>query len=259
MRPTPGPRRALALLAMLGIGCAAQAAPPPDTLLELPGGAGIARLSHPDRPAPGWPVVIMLPDRGGADGRADSYIDTLLARGIAALELGYGPDLDWLTDPAGPAAAAALAAAIEALVSHGHAAVRIGVLGFGAGGRMALAHGGGQPAVALYARCARLPPPAASRALLLQGALDQDGCDALPRREGLALRIIAEAGHGWDVPGAYGTTQAVLLEDPAGGARLRGGPDPAAMAEAAALAADWLEHCLERRVVLLSDPRPFPR
>jgi dienelactone hydrolase len=234
---------------------AAHAAPPPDTLLQLPGGTGIARLAEPDRPAPGRPVVIIIPDVDGADGRADSYTDTFIARGIAVLELGYGPDLDWLTDAAAPGAREAVVAAIEALVSQGREAARIGLLGFGMGGRIALAYGEEQPAVALYPRCVALRTPAAARALIVQGARDQAGCAALPPRSGLSLHIVPDAGHGWDVPGAYGTTLGVLLVDPAGGPRLRGGPDLRAMAEVAAVAADWLEEHWRARLTALLPPK----
>jgi hypothetical protein len=239
--------RTLTMLVTLGFGTAL-AAPPSEHIVELVGPVGVARLSLPDRPAPGRPVVVLVPDAPGADGRADVYVDTLLARGIATLELGLGPDTEWLADPTGPQAREALSTAIEFLVLDGHLPSRIGLLGFGLGGRAALAHAGPQPVAALYACCVGLPTHGADRALVLQGGRDLAGCDALPRGGRLDLQVIPDAGHGWDIPGAYTATPAMLVPDPAGGPRLRAAPDLHAMVTAADVAVGWLERCLNQEL-----------
>ena len=78
--------------------------------------------------------------------------------------------------------------------------------------------------------------------LLLQGAAAAQGCDALPARPALTVRLLAGAGNGWDAPGAVWPMPGPLLPDPAGGgARLRAKADLEVTLRAAKTAADWFE------------------
>jgi dienelactone hydrolase len=223
-------RHALLPLLLLALPAAAQERPA--ALLDLPGPAGLARLVAPE--AAGAPLVILLPDALGEDGRSEAYVDSLLARGIATLALGLGDEPDAAV-PFGPAR--------DWAVARGHDA--IGVLGFGLGGRIALAEAEGLPAAALYPGCRDLPAAEAGPALVLQGADAAAGCERLP--PGLTLRLLPGAGHGWDAPGAFWPSPGPLLPDPAGGPRLRARFDPDTTLTAAEAVADWFEHHLAPR------------
>jgi dienelactone hydrolase len=222
------------LLQLLLLASPAAAGEVPAEFIRLPEPAGLARLVRPA--APGAPLVVILPDALGEDGRSEAYVDSLLARGIATLALGLVEDADSSMagqEPALSPAAVPVARAWAAAEGFGPT----GLLGFGLGGRAALA--GGLPAVALYAGCESLSAPAAP-ALLLQGADAAAACDTVP--SGLTLRLIPGAGHGWDAPGALWPSPGPLLPDPAGGPRrLRARADLAVTLEAAETAADWFE------------------
>jgi dienelactone hydrolase len=225
----------LLLLALAGPATAER----PAALHRLPEPAGLARLVLPEGTVWGG-LVILLPDALGEDGRSEPYVDSLLARGIATLALGLGQD-----QAAGPAedpAATPQAArtAIDWAETAGFAPSRIGLLGFGLGGRAALAAAGGLPAVALYPGCPGLALPG-SPALVLVGEAAAAGCAALPVPPGVTLRLIPGAGHGWDAPGAMWPSPGPLLPDPAGGPRLRASADHAVTLLAAEAAADWFE------------------
>ncbi|AWV21490.1 Hypothetical protein RADP37_05272 [Roseomonas mucosa] len=234
-------RAALLLAAVLALTAAAPAsAQVAVEIVALPAPAGLARLLRPVGAAHP-PLVILLPEAAGADGRDEAYADALLARGIATLTLGLGEGdevsgagLDAGTRPG--AAAAAQGWADRA----GFDRAAIGVVGFGLGGRRALAEAAGGPVVALYPRCHNLPWPATWPVLILQGALDADGCGALAERPGISLRLLPDAGHGWDVPAGSRPGAPALLPDPAGGERLPAVHDPEATGMAAVLLADWL-------------------
>jgi dienelactone hydrolase len=229
------------ILAALCLFAAPAFAETPATLLRLAEPAGLRRLVRPTEPSDA-PLVVMLPDALGEDGRSDPYVDSLLARGIASLVLGLGDDKDVAvasTDPAADAAAIAPASAWAA--EAGIATSRIGVLGFGLGGRAALA--ADLPAAALYPRCAALAVTA-TPALILQGAAAAEGCDALALPEDAALRLVPDAGHGWDANGAIWPTPGPMIPDPAGGPRLRATMDPRATLFAAEAVADWFEEIL---------------
>ncbi len=172
---------------------------PPPEHPELPRPAGLARLV---RPAEGtaMPLVILLPDALGEDGRAEPYVDSLLVRGIATLALGLDDPRDEPSDPA--ATPEAVAPALAWAAENGFAVGSTGLLGFGLGGRAVLAAASGRPAVALYPGCAALRLPEEGPALVLQGGDAADVCATLPTRPGLEIRAIPGAGHGWDVPGA---------------------------------------------------------
>jgi dienelactone hydrolase len=227
----------LPLLALLGPPAAAQE--PPPELIRLPPPVGVAQLLRPSATAS--LLVILLPDALGSDRREDAYRDALWVRGIATLLLGLGEDRELPDKDVEPAAAPEAAqAALAWARAEGFSAV--GLLGFGLGGRGALAAGAEVPAVALYPRCRGLPAPAAP-ALVIQGGEDPEGCAALP--PGVTLRLLPGVGHAWDAPGATWPEAGPVLPDPAGGGdRLRARADLAAMQTAATEAAEWLATAL---------------
>lgn len=213
-------------------------------IVALPAPAGAARLLRPAG-VPQAPLVILLPEAAGDDGRDEAYVELLLARGIATLTLGlgegdemHGAGLDAATRPGAPAAA------IRWARHAGFAAAGIGMVGFGLGGRSALAEAAGEPVAALYPRCHDLPLPPAGPVLILQGALDAVGCETIANRPGILLRLLPDAGHGWDVPAGSRPGAPALLPDPVGTARLPALHDPEATGMAAALLADWLSQRL---------------
>ena len=197
---------------------------PRDTpaLLTLPVGTG----PHP--------LVLLLHDELGPDGRGSRLAAALAAAGIATLQ----PDL-WLArglTPEAPDPAPADARAIlpEVFAALDHAAMdarvdprRIGVAGFGIGGRAALLAraeawgaaqlGGFGPRfaahAALYPDCALLR--AERRTLALQGrrrshalllAAGQDSGDAAAECAAAAPPLPVETldtTHAWDLPGAH--------------------------------------------------------
>lgn len=228
-------RAALVLISLLA---AWPALAQPTALLRLPPPAGMGQLLLPDGTAP--PLVILLPDTLGADRREDAYRDALWARGVATLLLGLGEDREVFEAPVEPAASAE-AARLAIAWGRAEGFGAIGLLGFGLGGRGALAAGAEVPVVALYPRCPGLPAPAAP-ALVIQGAEDAEGCAALP--PGVTLRLLPGVAHGWDAPGAMWPGTSVVLPDPAGGERLRVRADPAATQTAATEAAEWLAAAL---------------
>jgi dienelactone hydrolase len=116
-------------------------------------------------------------------------------------------------------------------------------MGFGLGGRAALAGAGGLPAVALYPGCANLPVPGGP-ALVLQGAEEAATCGEVVAGTEMALRLLPGAGHGWDAPGAIWPSPGPLLPDPAGGPRRQARADHAVTLLAAEAAADWFEALL---------------
>lgn len=230
------------ILSLLGVLAAAPAwGETPAELIPLPEPAGLGRLVRPAGPA-GAPLVIMLPDALGEDGRAEPYVDSLLARGIASLVLGLGEDLDALPSPVDPAASpAAIEPAMNWARAAGFLPGQVFVMGFGLGGRAALAGADAQPAVALYPGCGGLALPSQGPALVLQGAEVAEGCAALRGRPGLDLRLLPGAGHAWDAPGAIWPSPGPMLPDPADGTRRQAHADPAVTLAAAELVADWVE------------------
>jgi dienelactone hydrolase len=224
-------------------GTAALAQELPADLHRLPEPAGLARLVRPGgSQAP--PLVILLPDALGEDGRSEPYVDSLLSRGIAALVLGLGEGQDGFVSATEPAATpAAVAPALAWAAEHGFAPAKIGVMGFGLGGRAALAAAPAHAAVALYPRCPGLDAKP-GRALVLQGAMATEGCDAQALPEGVVLHSLPGAFHGWDTPGAIWPTPGPMVPDPAGGPRLRAVTDLAATLTAAESVADWFEDIL---------------
>ena len=210
---------------------------------QLPEPVGVARLVMPDG-ATAPPLVVVLPDALGEDGRAEHYVNSLLARGIATLVLGLGEDIDASPSPVEPTASPA-AATTAVGWADGAGFGPIGLLGFGLGGRAALVSAEGLPAAALYPGCdAPALPAQVGAALIVQGALESGGCDDLPPRAGIEMRLLPGAGHGWDVPGAIWSQAGLLLADPAGGGFLRTRADHDATLAASEAVADWFEQRL---------------
>lgn len=232
-----------ALLPLLLLAVPAAAGETPAELIRLAEPAGMARLVRPAG-AVAPPLVVVLPDSLGEDGRSESYVDSLLARGIATLVLGLGGEREDETIRVEPAALpAALAPALAWARDAGFAPGAIGMLGFGLGGRAALAGAGAMPAVALYPGCGTLPVPAGP-ALVLLGADAAAGCGEVVATAGLALRLIPGAGHAWDAPGAIWPSPGPLLPDPAGGGLLRSRRDLSVTLMAAEAVADWFDSAL---------------
>jgi dienelactone hydrolase len=191
----------------------------PAELIPLPHPAGLARLVQPEG-TDDAPLVILVPDALGEDGRSELYVDTLLARGIATLVLGLSEDEATSPDPVEPATHPD---AIRPVVIWPRAAgfSRVGLLGFGLGGRAVLVGAGGLLVAALYPGCAELSLLAGGPALVLQGDEERPRCARLDLPPGVALHLNANAGHGWDAPGALWPSPGPALPNPAGGARLR--------------------------------------
>lgn len=234
-----GLSRIVAFLLVLAAPAAAQ---PAAELVRIGEPAGLGRLVRPEgvRDAP---LVVLLPDALGDDGRSEPYVDSLLARGIASLVLGLEDDAAAKDGPEPAAAPAALAPALAWALGTGIPAARIGVMGFGLGARAALEAAGALPAAALYPRCAGLAAKP-GRAVILQGEADAAGCGGLDLPAGVAFRLMRDAGHAWDAPGAIWPSPGPILPDPAGGARLQAHPDLPATLLAAEFLADWFQAAL---------------
>jgi dienelactone hydrolase len=205
---------------------------------------------HPEVPVP---AVVILPDALGPDGRADAYALALAAAGLLVLEVDAASVAEAAglgATPAGLAAAAALVVrelARDPRVLPG----RIGVLGFGAGGRAALlapAAADGSDGIAaraiLYPGCIGLGAAAgAAPVLLLHG--DSDPANpaahcALVRAERIEL---AGAGYAWDRP-TFAAEGPALLPRPDGAGRVRSIRYPLHADRSANQVADWLARAL---------------
>ncbi|MCA3279831.1 MAG: hypothetical protein ING10_11225 [Roseomonas sp.] len=112
--------------------------------IQLPEGAAVLNLPEA-RPGQPLPAVLILPDALGADGRADAYVEQLLGADIAVLELRGTHEAD---------ARLAWRALLE---DPRFDPAKLGILGFGAGARLALDLPGSQASVLLYPGCAGLP------------------------------------------------------------------------------------------------------
>ncbi len=158
------------------------------------------------------PVVFVLPDDVWDERRAWPYLDRLSLRGATTVEVFTDDDRHLTLQEA----RAAVSATVEAL---GLDPSRVGLLGFGSGGRLALALAGpDNSAVALYPICAgAAPPDPRARALVLHSddAAEASACAALVhgRPAAHSSRAAAGAGHGWDVAGERSDGR-TLLPDP---------------------------------------------
>jgi hypothetical protein len=190
------------------------------------------------------PLVILLPDATGDEGRAEPYVDALSAHGIASLVLGFE---EWEEAPRASVAPAPSRAdedlarswaggEMPALAGRG-----VALIGFGAAARVVLGTRDA-PVVALDPGCLGLAVPARSApALLVHGlaAPDARDCAALDGIAGLERLAMHGVTHGWDLP-LVGAPGGALLPDPANGGRRRSRPDPVATAAAADAVAAWL-------------------
>jgi hypothetical protein len=234
---------ACALLALQGAAAA-------DVQVEVTatdGPAAALRLSLPEGlPAP-FGVVVVLPDSLGADQRARPYLDRLASFGLATLEVELAdpaPGDPQALVPIQEQLAGAVAQALGFIAEDGRLdAVRIGLLGFGAGGRAVLTDPRGLPGVALYPGCDFALNPAVGRILLLHGDLE-DAAAACP------ANVDAEAGGiafglpgttaAWDAPQSILTDALTLWPHPSGQGRIAARGSDRATAASAGLALEWL-------------------
>lgn len=213
----------------------------PVFLLDVPAPIGVARLVMPAG-ASTPPLVIVLPDALGEDGRSEPYVGSLLARGIAVLSLGLGEDLDATPSPVEPAASPA-AVGPAADWARGAGFGPLGLLGFGLGGRAVLEAAEGLPAIALYPGCVGSFASAGGAALILEAATEAAACEGVTLPPGREMRLLAGAGPGWDVPGSVWPA-GLLLADPVHGGLRRVSPDLNVTLRAAEATADWFEERL---------------
>ncbi|WP_203075140.1 hypothetical protein [Falsiroseomonas ponticola] len=231
--------RACLLAAALALPAGGHAQPRPIDH-SLPAPAGTTRLTLPAQDGAPIPLVILLPDALGDQGRSDPYVEALAARGIASLVVGLDA-----AGPGGDVARTKLAAAVARNWAAGHLpAVNpdlVGLVGFGTGARAALAAADGAPVVALDPGCEGLALPSYSPVLLVHGgaASDAAACSALPEPAGTAMLALPGASHAWDLPPALAPGGA-LVPSPSGEGRQRARPDLAATALAAQATASWL-------------------
>lgn len=177
--------------------------------------------------APDWhtPAIVILQDGEEPDGRASRYTDQLLGAGFAVLEMVYLPG-------------DGLAAVLTALALHPRVAGQpLGLLGFGAGARLAAEWTGPLGARALlYPGCAGLIPAAmrGEAVLLMHGAVDSanepGACARLSETMGASggagrLRILHRASYAWDRP-AFAGEGLALLPRPDGLGRLTAEASP---------------------------------
>jgi dienelactone hydrolase len=216
------------------------------------------------------PMVVILPDALGPDWRADAYVAWLGAVGLPVLEV----DLQAVAEAAGPGAsppglAATVAVIIRELSRDPRViAGRIGVLGFGIGGRAALtappAPDGTDRIAAramLYPGCIGLErdllryeigvSAGSSPVLLMHG--DSDAANPPPdcaraaavlSQWGPVERVeIADTGYAWDRP-AFSSEGPTMMPRPDGAGRIRAMPEPRLFEVSAIRVAHWLARAL---------------
>ena len=175
-------------------------------------------------------TIVILNDAQGADGRAAPYVEQLLGAGFAVLaldELGASP----------------MEAASEAAASH---VGPVGVLGFGAGARLAARLSGLAAGRALlYPGCAGIANAEVAvggPVLLHHGGTDplnaEEDCEGLGNALGrgghvVRWRVYAGAGYAWDLPQHPGAGPTLLIQ-PGGAGRVRVHPVPGLAALSAA-------------------------
>jgi dienelactone hydrolase len=235
------------LLLAAGAALALQGAAAADVHVEMvatDGPAATLRLSLPEGlPAP-FGVVILLPDSLGADRRSKPYLDRLASYGLATLEVELAEPTPGDAPPIGEQLDGAVVQALGFVAQDGRLdATRIGLLGFGAGGRAVLRDPRGLPGVALYPGCDLALGAPAARILLLHGELEEGAasCPANVRPEAGGLAIsMAGATAAWDAPHSILSDALTLWPHPSGQGRSLARPSDAATAASAALALDWL-------------------
>ncbi|MCW8087526.1 hypothetical protein [Sabulicella glaciei] len=154
--------------------------------------------------------MLILADRTGPDGREAPYADYLLAAGIAVIQLGSDAPEEALPLLSMPG----LLTLVRHLAPVKLDISRIGLLGFGAGGRAVLAVSEG-PAAALYPACrGLLPARRAAPTLLLHPDDPGEAVACLqvdPRAQAVAL-----ATHGWDHAQGLSAGATAMLPHPDG-------------------------------------------
>lgn len=192
------------------------------------------------------PAVLILPDTLGPDRRADPYVQALNAAGLITLEV----DLEAIAEAAGLGLAEASLLVLRELARDPRVEPgRIGVLGFGAGGRAALqAEGVQAPIAALYPGCAGIAPRAAGSTLILHGAADAANAPADCARLAEAMRgstrvEIAGAGYAWDRP-SHGAEGPSLLPRPDGAGRIFATPHPQFWEQSVTAVSAWMVRAL---------------
>lgn len=200
------------------------------------------------------PIVILLSDGPGVDGRADVYARRLLGVGIAVLDADFGSAIGTESAPAAPhpiPAARRLDAVLSALADDPEIdPARIVAVGIGEGARvLLLARAGGTPlaaAVLLYPGCDAPMQAAAQQdrsalaglpVLLMHGDADPvnlpAACAGLAAALGgqgarVSHRVLRDATYAWDMPRNGAPGGSTLLPDPTGAwERLRAEPDAA--------------------------------
>lgn len=224
-------------------------APPASGLLSWrPVGHGYAHITLPDSASPAihedhaLPVVFVLPDEGWDARRVWPYLDHLSLFGVTVVEL-------WPDDDGRFGLAEARAAIASAAEEFGLDPSRVALLGFGKGGRLALALAGpDRPVAALYPVCdgALVPDPGA-RVMVLHPdeASEARACAALVagRPGARSGRASAGAGHGWDAVIERNSGR-ILLPRPdgsnSGAGRLPAQPDRSATFRVARAVSDFL-------------------
>lgn len=224
-------------------------APPASALFSWrPVGHGYAHITLPDgassavHDGPALPVVFVLPDEGWDARRMWPYLDHLSLFGLTVVELWPDDDRRFGLEEA----RAAIASAAE---EFGLDPSRVALLGFGKGGRLALALAGpDRPVAALYPVCdGALGPDQGARVMVLHPdeASETQACAALVAgrpgaRSGSAS---AGAGHGWDAVIERNSGR-ILLPRPdgsnTGAGRLPAHPDRFATFRAARAVSDFL-------------------
>ena len=186
--------------------------------VELADGTGVFDMPEAAAHAP-VPAVLILHDASGADGRATAYTEQLLGADIAVLELREGD-------------AAAAGAALAALATDPRIdPARLGILGFGAGARLALELPGTAARALLYPGCGSLvgarkmagaaaPAPLAHRVAWIGEAGIRD--------------FIGPAEYAWNYNVSGGAPGFALPHRNAAILLLHGAEDPANPAEACA-------------------------
>jgi dienelactone hydrolase len=190
-------------------------------------------------------IVLLLPDSLGHDPRSTPYIDQLLRVGLAAFDILEGGD-----------DVAAIARALQSVAAEaGGAGHGFGVIGFGAGARVALRL---SPVAAvqvlLYPGCEGLAATTllgGMATLLLHGEADpantRHHCAALAKRLADVGPVVyvsyPMAGYAWDYP-AYGLTRRIILPRPDGQGSAASEPWPELAAMSASQTADFLAYRL---------------